>query len=81
MNEERSQEPLLTVKGVAILLNCSESHVRRLFRERKIPQPVRVGRAIRWSRKVLQRWIDDGCPVTEETNGKEEEEKEEDRNP
>ena len=27
-----------------------------------MPPPLRIGRAIRWSREVILKWIADGCP-------------------
>lgn len=53
---------LLDVHGVAQLLNCSARHVIRLADAGLMPSPVRIGRLTRWPRRVVQEWIDGGCP-------------------
>jgi excisionase family DNA binding protein len=54
---------LLDVHQVAGLLNCSSRHVYRLCDSGSIPQPVRLGALIRWSRTAIAQWIDEGCPA------------------
>lgn len=53
---------MLDVEHVAELLGVSTRHVRRLVDAGKCPQPVRLGRACRWPRAVVETWIADGCP-------------------
>jgi excisionase family DNA binding protein len=53
---------LIDVEEFAELLNISTRHLRRLVDAGKCPPPVRLGRACRWSRRVGERWIADGCP-------------------
>lgn len=53
---------LMTVKQVAAVLNCSPRHLRRLADRGAMPQPVRVGKLVRWRRYEIQQWIDAGCP-------------------
>jgi excisionase family DNA binding protein len=53
---------MLTVDTLADMLGVSTRHVRRLVDAGKCPQPVRLGRACRWSRNVVETWIADGCP-------------------
>jgi excisionase family DNA binding protein len=53
---------LIGVDDVAALLGVSVRHVRRLTDCGKCPQPLRLGRACRWSRRVVEQWIADGCP-------------------
>jgi excisionase family DNA binding protein len=53
---------MLDVEHVAELLGVSTRHVRRLVDAGKCPQPVRLGRACRWPRRVVETWIADGCP-------------------
>lgn len=53
---------LLTVREVAGLLNCSARHVYRLCDAGRMPPPIRLGALVRWSRRVIDGWIADGCP-------------------
>jgi excisionase family DNA binding protein len=53
---------MLDVDGVADLLGVSTRHVRRLVDAGKCPQPVRLGRVVRWPRPAVEAWIADGCP-------------------
>ena len=49
---------LLTVKEVAALLGLSERTVWKLSSCGKIPQPARLGRSVRWSRKKLEEFVE-----------------------
>jgi excisionase family DNA binding protein len=61
---------LLDVRAVAALLACSPRHVYRLADAGRMPQPVRVGALVRWSRRSVQEWIDGGCkPVRQTARG------------
>ena len=54
---------LVDAVGAAALLSISVAHFRRLAREGRIgPEPVRLGKCIRWSRAELARWADADCP-------------------
>jgi len=53
---------LIDVKTTAKLLNISGRHLYRLADEKAIPEPVRLGRLIRWRLGELLAWIDAGCP-------------------
>jgi predicted DNA-binding transcriptional regulator AlpA len=58
-------EPLLiSVRDVALMLRISTRSVWRLYRTGKLIAPVKIGGSVRWRREELQRWIDDGCPVS-----------------
>jgi len=59
----REVPALLTVGGVAALLACSARHVRRLVDSGRMPQPLRLGAAVRWRRGELLDWIFRGCPA------------------
>ena len=52
---------LLDVNQVAALLNCSSRHIYRLSDAAKMPRPVKLGNLVRWSRHVIETWIDNGC--------------------
>jgi excisionase family DNA binding protein len=53
---------LIGADTFAELLDVSTRHIRRLVDAGKCPQPVRLGKCIRWSRAAVERWIADGCP-------------------
>ena len=61
---------LLDVDAVASLLGCSPRHVHRLVASGRMPQPMKLGALARWSRPVVQSWIDGGClPSCDVTTG------------
>ena len=53
---------LIDIEAVARTLGCSSRHVRRLIDSRRMPKPVKLGALIRWTRKEIDAWLDDGCP-------------------
>lgn len=57
---------LIDANGVAKALDCSRRHVERMNAAGKMPQPVRLGRAVRWSVAVIESWIKAGCPGREQ---------------
>ena len=56
------QAALLDVNDVACTLNCSPRSVYRLSDAGRMPQPVKLGALVRWSRDAVERWIREGCP-------------------
>lgn len=57
-----SEFEFLTLDEVADRMGCSRRHVRRLCERREMPQPLRLGALLRWSRASLDRWVAAGCP-------------------
>lgn len=53
---------LLRDLDLANLLGCSVGHVRSLDKRGLIPAAVHLGRCVRWSRPVIERWIACNCP-------------------
>lgn len=53
---------LLNVKDVARLLNVSVRQVWRRLSAGQLPQPVRIGKSVRWSDEIIETWIGMGCP-------------------
>lgn len=51
-------DQLLTVKQVAQRVAISVASVWRLSKSGDLPQPVRIGRSVRWRAGDLQRHID-----------------------
>jgi predicted DNA-binding transcriptional regulator AlpA len=53
----------MTIQQVAEALQCSDRHIFDLRKEEKIPKPTTLGKkkGVRWSRRVIEEWIDAGC--------------------
>ena len=54
---ERLEAATYTVADLAALLQCSERHVHRLNDSRAIPGMIRVGRLVRFSKKLVDEWL------------------------
>lgn len=50
-------ESLLTTKDVAKLMQVSERHVPNLVARGQIPQPIRLGRVVRYRRADIRRFL------------------------
>ncbi|MHB1557166.1 MAG: helix-turn-helix transcriptional regulator [Isosphaeraceae bacterium] len=63
-----SQAPARVVSAVysaedlAALLDISKRQVWRLRDSGSLPNHIRIGQAVRWSRVVVDQWIAAGCP-------------------
>jgi predicted DNA-binding transcriptional regulator AlpA len=57
------QSLLLDNKQAAKLLKISERTLWELSHTNRIPPPVRIGAAVRWSFDVLKKWVEAGCPA------------------
>jgi predicted DNA-binding transcriptional regulator AlpA len=53
---------LIDTRTLARLLNISPRHVCRLLDEKAIPDPVRLGRLLRWRLVEILEWIEADCP-------------------
>ena len=53
---------LIDTRTLARLLNISSRHVCRLLDEKAIPDPVRLGRLLRWRLAEILEWIEADCP-------------------
>ena len=53
---------MVTRAQAAELLQISTRTIDELKREGRMPQPNRIGRAVRWNRSELVAWVDAGCP-------------------
>jgi excisionase family DNA binding protein len=47
---------------IASLLKISERQVWKLRDAGHLPECIRIGRLVRWSRQAIDRWIEEGCP-------------------
>lgn len=55
----------LDSRGAARLLGISRSSFWKLNSAGKVPAPIRLGRATRWSRRELGLWLEAGAPSRE----------------
>lgn len=53
---------LMNVQDVARELRVSVRHVWGQLSRGALPVPLRCGRAVRWRRSDIERWIGLGCP-------------------
>ncbi|XZE20284.1 helix-turn-helix transcriptional regulator [Pirellulaceae bacterium SH449] len=63
-NEPRIQNEdsqLITIQEVASLLRLSVRSVRRLISRGDLSEPLKIGRSVRWKKRTIQEWIDQGC--------------------
>jgi predicted DNA-binding transcriptional regulator AlpA len=59
---DESETPLLiTASKLAALLEVSTRTLWRLRSAGRLPEPVRLGGAVRWRREEIQNWIAGGC--------------------
>ena len=58
-----TRTPLLVdATVVAELLGISPRTVWRLLSAGKLPKPVRLGRSVRWRKRLVEDWVSQGCP-------------------
>ena len=56
-------QPLLVdLAELAVLLKISARTAKRMAAAGELPGLVRLGRLVRFDRRVIERWIADGCP-------------------
>lgn len=60
-----SKSLTMTSQEVASALQCSDRHIFNMRCSGRIPQPIKTGikKGVRWSRRVIEEWIDAGCPA------------------
>jgi predicted DNA-binding transcriptional regulator AlpA len=55
--------PLLVDASVlAALLNVSLRHIHRLDALGQVPEPIRLGRSVRWNGEEIKAWVAAGAP-------------------
>jgi prophage regulatory protein len=64
MPPDVSETPaLITAAECARMLRVSVRTLWRLRSARQVPEPVRLGGAVRWRLDEVQNWIAGGCPA------------------
>ncbi len=58
---------MMSVADIAYRLNCSARTVWRLRDRGLMPQPIKLGKLIRWKAETIERWIAEDCPVPQAT--------------
>jgi len=53
---------LLNAKALGLMLSLSKRQVFRLNSSAKIPAPIRIGGAVRWSEQEISEWLQAGAP-------------------
>lgn len=59
---------LLTDAEIATLIKVSRRQVWKLLAMGRLPEPIRIGRSVRWKKTDIEAWIANGCRV--ESQGK-----------
>lgn len=67
-------QPIPTDKGLLIdpkeaaeLLDLSPRKLWSLYSSGQMPQPIKIGRLVKFSYSSLVRWVEDGCPDLRKT--------------
>jgi excisionase family DNA binding protein len=63
-DDDREQPLLITAKKLAQLLGVSTRTLWRLRSAGQLPEPMRLGGAVRWRVDEVQEWIAGGCQGT-----------------
>jgi len=51
------------IRGLAVLLDCSERHVRAMNAAGRLPGALRLGRRRVWAIATIEAWLDAGAPT------------------
>ena len=62
MNTTNQTCQLLSAKALGQLLSLSKRQIHRLNGCGKIPAPLRIGGAVRWSAEEISSWLAAGAP-------------------
>ena len=60
--ETKPKQRLATTRRVAETMDVAPETIRRLTDRGVMPNPVRLGRAVRYRIDEIEQWIADGCP-------------------
>ena len=62
MEKKDQNTQLLNAKAFGQRLSLSKRQIFRLNSCGKIPAPIRIGGAVRWSEETIRRWLSCGAP-------------------
>jgi predicted DNA-binding transcriptional regulator AlpA len=62
----RVEAELVSVNAVGEMLGLSQAAVWRGVLMGRLPQPLRIGRSVRWRKREIEAWIEHGCPLASE---------------
>ena len=65
-NPPEDMRLLIDLKEAARLLKLSPRTIWRMQSSKVMPDPIRIGRAVRWRYEGLKVWVVAGCPPQEE---------------
>ena len=65
MAEKEMENKLLNAKMLGEMLSLSKRQIFRLNACGKIPAPIRIGGAVRWSAQEISAWLAAGAPDRE----------------
>jgi predicted DNA-binding transcriptional regulator AlpA len=54
---------MLTASELAVMLHISTRSLWRMLSAGQLPNPVRLGGAVRWPVEEIKKWIAAGCPT------------------
>jgi excisionase family DNA binding protein len=60
------QRIVLTAAEMAEKLRISQRHLWALNSSGRLPRPIRLGRAVRWSMSEIEDWLTAGAPTREQ---------------
>ncbi|MBL8822294.1 MAG: AlpA family phage regulatory protein [Planctomycetia bacterium] len=66
--EQSPERVLITVDEVAAMLSLSKRTIWRILSHGEMPEPIRLGKNVRWRLYEVQQWIVQGCPRPERGN-------------
>ncbi len=56
---------LLTLEDIVKILGVSPRTVARLLKEQSLPTPIRIGKQLRWSKKQIEQFVENGGTASE----------------
>jgi predicted DNA-binding transcriptional regulator AlpA len=61
-SSEQRDDGLLNVRQVVDFLNVGVSHIHSMRSSGQIPLSIKLGSSVRWNKRELLDWIQEGCP-------------------
>ncbi len=57
---------LFTVRELAARMKVSQRQIWKMLSSGKVPEPIRLGRSVRWRKTDIDEWVRLGCVSREE---------------